>query len=49
MEWKMQMVGTAIYPALALLNHSCDPNITKYFSGSTVIAVASRNIFKGTN
>ena len=36
-----------IYPTLALLNHSCDPNISKYFIGPKVFAVANRIIFKG--
>ena len=30
-----------------MLNHSCDPNISKYFVGSNVVAVANRKIFKG--
>ena len=46
-SWKSGRLGNGIYPALALLNHSCDPNIAKYFDGSTVVAVASRTIFKG--
>ena len=45
--WKNRPIGTAIYPALALLNHSCDPNIIKYFRGPTVVAVASRAILAG--
>ena len=45
--WKNRPIGTAIYPALALLNHSCDPNIIKYFKGPIVVAVASRAISKG--
>jgi hypothetical protein len=36
-----------IYPSLALLNHSCDPNISKYFDGAKVIALSNRIIFKG--
>ena len=43
------LTGTAIYPTLALLNHSCDPNITKYFDGKKVIVVAGKKIFKGIN
>ena len=41
------LTGTAIYPTLALLNHSCDPNITKYFDGKKVIVVAGKKIRKG--
>ena len=48
-QWKNRPIGTAIYPALALLNHSCDPNIIKYFKGPTVVAVASRAILTGSN
>merc|ERR1711974_434809 len=40
-------IGTGIYPSMALLNHSCNQNIAKYFDGSTLIAMAARNIFKG--
>lgn len=46
-EWKPRLVATAIFPHLALLNHSCDPNIGKYFVGAKVVAVANRNIYKG--
>ena len=35
-------IGHAIYPGLALLNHSCYSNINKYFLGTTMVAVASR-------
>ena len=41
------LIGTAVYPTLALLNHSCDPNITKYFDGRTVVVVAGKAISKG--
>ena len=30
-----------------MLNHSCDPNISKYFTGCNVVAVANRKIRKG--
>ena len=40
-------LATAIYPTLALLNHSCDPNIAKYFDGKTVFVVAAKKISKG--
>merc|ERR1719322_1222337 len=45
--WKGASYATAVFPTLALLNHSCDPNITKVFSGTTVYVVAGRNINKG--
>ncbi|XP_043190346.1 SET and MYND domain-containing protein 4-like [Amphibalanus amphitrite] len=40
-------VGAAVYPTLALFNHSCDPGIVRYFSGNNVIARAIKNIEKG--
>merc|ERR1719322_342637 len=46
-KWISKSMGTAIYPTLALLNHSCDPNITKYFDGKKVVVVAGKKIFKG--
>ena len=33
-------IGNAVYPSLAMLNHSCYTNIYKFFVGSTVVAVA---------
>ena len=35
-------LGTATYPFLALLNHSCDQNIIKYNIGNRMVCVASR-------
>ena len=32
--WQTRKLATAIYPTMALLNHSCDNNVTKYFVGS---------------
>jgi len=46
-SWKTGGIGNGLYPSLALLNHSCAKNVTKYYDGSTVVAVASRHIFKG--
>ena len=40
-------IGGGVYPTLALVNHSCDPNFVIIFWGRTAIAVASRTIFKG--
>ncbi len=40
-------VGSAVFPLLALLNHSCDQNVTKYNLGSSVVAVAARDIKRG--
>ena len=41
-ENKNRVVGQGLYPTLCLLNHSCDNNVTKYFSGNTVVVVASK-------
>jgi hypothetical protein len=46
-SWKTGGIGNGVYPSLALLNHSCAKNVTKYYDGSTVVVVASRHIFKG--
>ena len=40
-------IGGAVYPTLALVNHSCDPNIVIVFWGRTAVAVASRCINAG--
>ena len=37
-------VGGAVYPTMALVNHSCDPNFVIVFWGRTAVAVASRCI-----
>ncbi|XP_030386848.1 SET and MYND domain-containing protein DDB_G0284059 [Scaptodrosophila lebanonensis] len=29
-------IGGAIYPTLALFNHSCDPGVVRYFRGNTI-------------
>lgn len=41
-------IGAAIYPALALLNHSCNPDFMRCNNGNKVICVANRFIKKGT-
>ena len=40
-------VGGAVYPTLANVNHSCDPNITLVNYGRTNVALACRQIKKG--
>ena len=37
-------IGGGIYPTLALVNHSCDPNFVIVFWGRVAVAVASRYI-----
>jgi len=46
-ENKMRLVGNGLYPTLCLFNHSCDNNTYKYFAGSKLVAVASKNIYEG--
>ncbi|XP_052895113.1 SET and MYND domain-containing protein 4-like [Anopheles moucheti] len=41
-------IGAALYPMLALFNHSCDPGIVRYFSGKTVHVRTIKNIAAGT-
>ncbi|TDG50660.1 hypothetical protein AWZ03_002964 [Drosophila navojoa] len=33
---KSIFIGGAIYPTLALFNHSCDPGVVRYFRGNTI-------------
>ena len=40
-------VGDGLYPTACLLNHSCDSNVYKYFSGSTIVVLAAKNIEMG--
>ncbi|XP_065209611.1 SET and MYND domain-containing protein 4-like [Planococcus citri] len=42
-----EFIGGAIYPTLALFNHSCNPGVIRYFDGTRVITRAIRNIRKG--
>jgi len=46
-ENKIRTVGDGLYPTVCLLNHSCDTNVYKYFSGDTIVVVASKNIEMG--
>ncbi|XP_076056655.1 protein-lysine N-methyltransferase SMYD4-like isoform X3 [Oratosquilla oratoria] len=45
---KNESLGAAIYPTLALFNHSCHSAMIRYFSGTRVITRAVRPISKGT-
>ena len=40
----MRDIGCGVYPALCLLNTSCEQNITKINIGNRVVAMASRPI-----
>ncbi|XP_042864384.1 SET and MYND domain-containing protein 4-like isoform X2 [Penaeus japonicus] len=44
---KNETIGAAIYPTLALFNHSCHGAQVRYFSGNSVITKAIRHIAKG--
>ncbi|KAL1138752.1 hypothetical protein AAG570_008814, partial [Ranatra chinensis] len=44
---KSVFIGGAVYPTLALFNHSCDPSIVRYFNGTTVVARAVKPIRRG--
>ena len=39
-------LGSTYQPSMALLNHSCDPNMIRYNVGRASILVASRDILK---
>lgn len=41
-------VGSAIYPFLSLINHSCDPNVVRHSYKNICVVRAIRNISKGT-
>ena len=43
----MRTVGDGLYPTVCLLNHSCDSNVYKYFSGDSIIVLAAKNIEMG--
>ncbi|XP_050428772.1 SET and MYND domain-containing protein 4 [Adelges cooleyi] len=40
-------IGGAVYPTLALLNHSCDPCVVRYHRGTTVVVHTIRDIRAG--
>ena len=44
---KSAFIGAAVYPTLALFNHSCDPSIVRYYVEDNVVVQAIKNIFKG--
>lgn len=46
-DGKSVFLAGAVYPTLALFNHSCDPGIVRYFCKSTVVIRAVKNINKG--
>lgn len=44
---KSVFIGGAVYPTLAMFNHSCDPSIVRYYIEDTVIVQTIKNIKKG--
>ena len=40
-------IGSAIYPVLSLINHSCDPSVVRHSYGEICVVRAIRNIPKG--
>ena len=46
-ENKINKIGVAINPSLALINHSCDPNYARVERGKDVMAFATRRINAG--
>ncbi|XP_002740933.1 protein-lysine N-methyltransferase SMYD4-like [Saccoglossus kowalevskii] len=40
-------VGSGLYPTMSLVNHSCDPVVTRNCYGETCVVRAIRNIYKG--
>lgn len=44
---RIRLVGNGLYPTLCLFNHSCDNNTYKYYAGSNLVVIASKNIYEG--
>ena len=40
-------MGSAVYPGLALLNHSCEPNTVKYWEGGRMVLLACQPVRPG--
>ncbi|KAI5633459.1 SET domain-containing protein [Phthorimaea operculella] len=46
-DGKSVFIAGAVFPTLALFNHSCDPGVVRYFCGPYVVVKAIKNIKKG--
>lgn len=46
-EGNSVFLAGAVFPTLALFNHSCDPSVVRYFCGSKIVVRAVKNIKKG--
>ncbi|KAL0119550.1 hypothetical protein PUN28_007773 [Cardiocondyla obscurior] len=44
---KSMFIGGGVYPTVAMLNHSCNPGVIRYFIGTTMIVRAIRTIGAG--
>jgi len=44
---RINTIGTGVYPSLAMLNHSCNNNVQKYFVGTTAVVMSSKLIRAG--
>ena len=44
---ELKEIGSAAYPSLSLLNHSCDPSVVRHCYGSTCVVRALKHIKKG--
>ncbi|KAG5323607.1 SMYD4 protein, partial [Pseudoatta argentina] len=44
---KSMFIGGGVYPTVAMLNHSCNPGVIRYFIGTTMIVRAVRTINAG--
>ncbi|XP_011883193.1 PREDICTED: SET and MYND domain-containing protein 4 [Vollenhovia emeryi] len=44
---KSVFIGGGVYPTVAMLNHSCNPGVIRYFIGTTMIVRAIRTIGAG--
>ncbi|XP_046740087.1 SET and MYND domain-containing protein 4-like isoform X2 [Diprion similis] len=44
---KSIFIGGGVYPTVALLNHSCNPSVIRYFIGTTMVVRALRTIRPG--
>ncbi|XP_028033447.1 SET and MYND domain-containing protein 4 isoform X1 [Bombyx mandarina] len=46
-DGKSVFLAGAVFPTLALFNHSCEPGVVRYFYGSHIVVRAVKNIKKG--
>ncbi|XP_014485617.1 PREDICTED: SET and MYND domain-containing protein 4-like [Dinoponera quadriceps] len=44
---KSMFIGGGVYPTVAMLNHSCNPGVVRYFIGITMVIRAVRTISAG--